>query len=86
MQWYQSAITRHGVPVARQPPHQYLQALRLNGLRRALRDPAGPGSVQEAAARWGFWHLSACAAEYKRMFGELPSMTLRARTQGAPQA
>lgn len=64
-------------------PHQYLQALRLNGLRRALRDPAGPGSVQEAATRWGFWHLSACAAEYKRMFGELPSATLRARGRAA---
>jgi len=67
-------------------PHQYLQALWLNGLRRSLRDPDGPGSVQEAAARWGFWHLSACAAEYKRMFGELPSVTLRMRTRGQEDA
>jgi AraC family ethanolamine operon transcriptional activator len=63
-------------------PHQYLQALRLNGLRRALqRSDSGVYSVHQAAAQWGFWHLSACAADYKRMFGELPSTTLRTRLQ-----
>lgn len=61
-------------------PHHYLQARRLNGLRRTLLAPdSGADSVQDAAARWGFWHLSACAAEYRRMFGELPSATLRRR-------
>jgi AraC family transcriptional regulator, ethanolamine operon transcriptional activator len=62
-------------------PHQYLHSLRLNGLRRALQGELSCGSVQEAAAHWGFWHLSACAAEYKKMFGELPSATLRRRLQ-----
>lgn len=60
-------------------PHQYLRTLRLNGLRRALRNAVGAGtSVQAIAARWGFWHLSSCAADYRRQFGELPSTTLRA--------
>jgi AraC family ethanolamine operon transcriptional activator len=60
-------------------PHQYLRTLRLNGLRRALRGAIGSGAcVHELAARWGFWHLSSCAADYRRLFGELPSETLRA--------
>lgn len=60
-------------------PHQYLRTLRLNGLRRDLRAAAGSDtSVQAVAGRWGFWHLSSCAADYRRLFGELPSATLRA--------
>ena len=59
-------------------PHQYLRTLRLNGMRRDLRSSVvGQVSVQEVAARWGFWHLSSCAADYRRLFGELPSATLR---------
>ncbi len=60
-------------------PHQYLRALRLNGMRRDLRSLAGGrAAVHEIAARWGFWHMSSCAADYRRLFGELPSTTLRA--------
>lgn len=58
-------------------PLKYQRALRLNGLRRELRGAAA--SVQEAAARWGFWHLSELAADYRRQFGELPSQTLKQR-------
>jgi len=60
-------------------PVRYQRTLRLNGARRELlgasRVPAT--SVQDAAARWGFWHLGGFAAEYRRHFGELPSQTLR---------
>jgi AraC family transcriptional regulator, ethanolamine operon transcriptional activator len=56
-------------------PLKYLRALRLNGVRRDLR--GGAVSVQQAAARWGFWHLSEFAAAYRRQFGELPSRTLK---------
>jgi len=58
-------------------PHQYLRTLRLNGLRRDLRNAGADASVQVLAGRWGFWHLSSCAADYRRLFGELPSATLR---------
>ncbi len=61
-------------------PVRFLRALRLNGVRRELR--AGrplAGSVQDTAARWGFWHLGHFVTEYKQMFGELPSETLRGR-------
>ena len=58
-------------------PLTYLRALRLNGVRRELR--GGAASVQQAAARWGFWHLGELAADYRRQFGELPSQTLKQR-------
>ena len=59
-------------------PIQYLRAIRLNSVRRELRS-ANPATtqVQDVAARWGFWHLSHFASDYRAMFGELPSDTLR---------
>lgn len=59
-------------------PVQYLRAIRLNSVRRELRD-ANPATtqIQDVAARWGFWHLSHFASDYRAMFGELPSDTLR---------
>jgi AraC family transcriptional regulator, ethanolamine operon transcriptional activator len=58
-------------------PVKYLRAVRLNGVRRQLRE--GAVNVQDAAARWGFWHLGQFSRDYKRQFGELPSQTLRSR-------
>jgi AraC family ethanolamine operon transcriptional activator len=57
-------------------PQHYLKAIRLNGFRRALKacDP-GRESIGDVAARWGFWHLSQLAQDYRRLFGELPSQT-----------
>jgi AraC family ethanolamine operon transcriptional activator len=34
-------------------------------------------SIGDAAARWGFFHLSHFAADYQELFGELPSQTRR---------
>ncbi|MCW5625811.1 MAG: helix-turn-helix domain-containing protein, partial [Burkholderiales bacterium] len=58
-------------------PVQYLRAVRLNGVRRALRRAGPDARIGDIAAEWGFWHLSQFAADYRRMFGELPSQTLR---------
>ncbi len=64
-------------------PKQYLMARRLNGVRKDLLATAeGPKLVSEAAMRWGFWHLSQFAQDYRRLFGELPSQTL-GRARGA---
>ena len=56
-------------------PKAYLRAVRLNEVRRDLR--AGPPEVTiaDVANRWGFWHMGQFAADYKRLFGELPSET-----------
>jgi AraC family ethanolamine operon transcriptional activator len=60
-------------------PARYLRAVRLNNARRDLKDPSAvASSVQDVAARWGFWHLGQFSVDYKRQFGELPSATLRA--------
>lgn len=59
-------------------PVQYLRTLRLNGVRRELRDAAGNSqAIRDIACKWGFWHLSRFAAEYRALFGELPSETQR---------
>ncbi|WP_216936412.1 helix-turn-helix domain-containing protein [Acinetobacter sp. BY484] len=58
-------------------PAQYLKAVRLNRVKRNLKkaDPQIK-SVQDIACEWGFWHPSNFTANYKAMFGELPSETL----------
>lgn len=57
-------------------PQHYLKAIRLNAFRRALklREPQRE-SIGDVAARWGFWHLSQLAQDYRKLFGELPSQT-----------
>lgn len=59
-------------------PVNYLKLMRLNGVRRTLKTNRSANiSVQAAAEEWGFWHLSRMAKEYKELFGELPSETLK---------
>lgn len=63
-----------------QSPKSYLKALRLNRLRKDLKaaDPR-TGSVHEIARRWGLDHPGALAADYRKLFGELPGWTLSRR-------
>lgn len=60
-------------------PVKYLRAIRLNAVRRALKlsNPNLHNTIADIAASWGFWHLSRFSTEYKGMFGELPSETLK---------
>ncbi|ROM85130.1 AraC family transcriptional regulator [Pseudomonas brassicacearum] len=65
--------------VAETTPLNYLRSVRLNGVRRTLMStPASHLSIGDAAAQWGFYHLSHFAAEYQALFAELPSHTARA--------
>jgi len=59
-------------------PVRYLQLRRLHRIERALR-VANPEeiSLAEVLARHGVWQFGRCAARYQRLFGELPSETLR---------
>ena len=64
-------------------PHQYLRTMRLNAVRRAIKraDRAGD-AIADVAWAWGFAHPSRFAADYKRLFGELPSQTAQLRSGG----
>jgi AraC family transcriptional regulator, ethanolamine operon transcriptional activator len=58
-------------------PIKYLRAVRLNGVRRDLKQRSDArAGVRDVAAQWGFWHFGGFSAAYKRHFGELPSETL----------
>lgn len=60
-------------------PARYFRAMRLNAVRRALKQAGADASVsvQDIAARWGFWHMGAFGQDYRLQFGELPSETRR---------
>lgn len=60
-------------------PTAYLRHLRLNGARRDLRRPLrNERSVSQIAVQWGFNHFGQFSQDYRQLFGELPSETLRA--------
>ncbi|KDB06386.1 transcriptional regulator, AraC family [Burkholderia sp. lig30] len=64
--------------VANVTPVEYLRAMRLNAVRRLLRSTSAEELlIGDAAARYGFSHLSYFAREYRDLFGELPSQTQR---------
>jgi len=60
-------------------PKQYINGLRLCGVHRVLLNMEEFHSIGDIAADWGFWHMSKFAADYNRMFGELPSQTRNKR-------
>jgi AraC family ethanolamine operon transcriptional activator len=60
-------------------PIQYLRISRLNGVRRELINADHTQSVSDIAVRWGFWHLSQFAKDYRQLFDERPSDTLEWR-------
>jgi len=70
----QSFKTRFGVT-----PKQYVKCLRMARLRRDLLFSSGPESqaINELAGVHGFWHMGQLAADYRKMYGELPSDTLK---------
>ncbi len=58
-------------------PQAYLRLCRLNRVRAALR-AADPQTtrVTDLATRFGFFHLGRFSQDYRRVFGEMPSVTL----------
>ncbi len=60
-------------------PIEFLRILRLNAVRADLKRTQLDGQpIHTVARRWGYRHLGNFAAEYRRLFGELPSETRRA--------
>jgi len=60
-------------------PMMYLKAMRLNGVRKALRATGHRARIIDIAMDWGFEHMGHFAADYRAMFGERPSETSRTR-------
>ena len=59
-------------------PKAFILAYRLNDAKKELLlSDSTKIRVCDIARRLGFWHLGQFAADYKRMFGELPSETLQ---------
>ncbi|AEC19665.1 AraC family transcriptional regulator [Pusillimonas sp. T7-7] len=59
-------------------PYTYLRYMRLNGVRAALMQPDNDNiTITRVASHWHFLHMGRFSKDYQRMFGELPSTTLR---------
>jgi AraC family ethanolamine operon transcriptional activator len=68
-------------------PMEFIRRLRLLGVRRALlAAERGSATVTVIAMTFGFYQLGRFAAEYRTIFGELPSATLTRHcvSTGAP--
>jgi AraC family ethanolamine operon transcriptional activator len=59
-------------------PKKYIKCLRLAEVHKGLRnfDACDYDSIIELAGVNGFWHMGQFAADYRRIYGELPSETL----------
>ena len=58
-------------------PKKYLTALRLNEVRKMLKMDMEKGTLIKISSEYNFWHMGQFSRDYKKLFGELPSETLR---------
>jgi len=56
-------------------PKQYIKSHMLNRVRADIKSASSNALISEIANKWGFWHMGQFAADYRKMFGELPSQT-----------
>jgi len=74
----QSALYRAFHSVCDEPPLAYFQKRRLTDARRALlKSPEHRGAVKQAAMSVGLTEMGRFSVEYRRLFGESPSATLK---------
>lgn len=58
-------------------PMAYFKRQRLSGVHQALqRCDKDRTRIIDVATYWGFWHMGHFTADYREMFGEVPSQTL----------
>ncbi len=60
-------------------PKLFIKQTKLKSLREELKHNAAIRNVTEIALDYGFTHLGRFSSDYRKMFGELPSETLRQR-------
>jgi AraC-like DNA-binding protein len=67
-------------------PLSYLRHLRLAAVRDELTGGADAVSITDVATRHGFTHLGSFSLDHRRLFGELPSGTVRKRRRDAERS
>jgi len=71
-------LRQHCLEHLEMSPHRYLRLRSMNLARRALiRADSATTTVTQIAADLGFWEFGRFAVEYRKLFGESPSATLR---------
>lgn len=60
-----------------EPPMAFLRAMRLNQVRRSILNADNSVSITQIGTRWGFLHMPQFSKDYRALFGELPSETVR---------
>lgn len=58
-------------------PLAYLKVLRLHAIRRVLRYADPDTTIVSVMHKFGFWHAGRFSVDYKKLFGESPSDTLK---------
>jgi AraC family ethanolamine operon transcriptional activator len=51
--------------------------LRLNEVRKSLKREADYSNILQVASEYNFWHMGQFSRDYKMLFGELPSDTMK---------
>ncbi len=71
-------LERHFRAIYGTPPGTWFRCMKLDAARQDLRTAAkGDVHISEIATKWGFLHLGRFSVDYRRLFGEKPSETLR---------
>ena len=63
-------------------PMSFLRAMRLNKVRRSILAARSSVCITEIGMRWGFLHMPQFSKDYRALFGELPSETVRHQLEG----
>ncbi len=58
-------------------PGHYARTLALNAVWRQFRSQPQSRTVTEVAMAWGFYHLGRFSSQYRQLFDELPSVTVK---------
>lgn len=58
-------------------PKNFIQRLRLNAVNKNISNVKEISNIYKIAAEYNFWHMGQFARDYKKLFGELPSDTLK---------
>lgn len=58
-------------------PKQYIKTTKLNDIRKELLIAPNQPIISDIANKYGFHHMGQFSADYKNLFGELPSESIK---------